>query len=344
MSKLEDNIWECVQDKVVLITGGTGFLGKSLASRFLEYEPQSLRVFSRDEVKHYHFNNLFGNNERIRNLIGDVRDYHRISRALEDVDVLIHAAALKRIDMIEYNVTESIKTNILGTVNVANAALKNEVSKSLFVSTDKACSPLNSYGACKLLGERIFTEINYSKGFSKSILSSVRYGNVLASTGSIIPFFKEKIMSGNPIPLTHPDMTRFVISADQAVDLVLKALSYSIGGEVIVPVIPSLKVVDLIDAMKTIMNADNEIEDIGIRPGEKIHEVLINNLEIPLTYRLEDIYAITSLIERYIEVETPLYQKEGEKMDNTKMEEYSSKNHLLSKKEVLEYFKNSDLL
>ncbi|MHA2359340.1 MAG: SDR family NAD(P)-dependent oxidoreductase [Candidatus Thorarchaeota archaeon] len=344
MNKIEEGIWECIQDKVVLITGGTGFLGKSLATRFLEYEPQSLRIFSRDEVKHYQFNNLFGNNPRLRNLIGDVRDYDRISRALEDVDVLIHAAALKRIDMIEYNVTESIKTNILGTVNVAKAALKNEVSRSLFVSTDKACSPQNSYGACKLLGERIFTEMNYSKGFSKSILSSVRYGNVLASTGSIIPFFKKKIESGDPIPLTHPDMTRFIISADQAVELVLKALSYSIGGEVVVPDIPSLKIVDLIGAMKTIMNADNEIEEIGIRPGEKIHEVLINDLEIPLTYKYEDIYAITSLIERYIEVETPLYQKEGEKMDNSIMQEYSSKDHILSKEKVLEYFKNFNLL
>ncbi|MGY5871407.1 MAG: SDR family NAD(P)-dependent oxidoreductase [Candidatus Thorarchaeota archaeon] len=344
MSKFEDNIWECLQDKVVLITGGTGFLGRSLAARFLKYEPQSLRIFSRDEVKHYNFNNIFGDNPRIRNLIGDVRDYDRILRALEDVDVLVHAAALKRIDMIEYNVTESIKTNILGTVNVANAALKNEVSLSLFVSTDKACSPLNSYGACKLLGERIFTEMNYSKGFSKSIMSSVRYGNVLASTGSIIPFFKNKIESGDPIPLTHPDMTRFVISADQAVDLVLKALLYSIGGEVIVPVIPSLKVVDLIDTMKTLLNAENEIEDVGVRPGEKIHEVLINDLEIPLTYKYKDIYSITSLIDKYIEVETPIYQKEGEKMDNSKMQEYSSKDHLMSKEEVLEFFKNFNLL
>lgn len=345
MTKLEDNIWDYIQDKVVLITGGTGFLGKSLASRFLEYEPQSLRVFSRDEVKHFHFNNLFGNNPRIRNLIGDVRDYGRISRALEDVDILIHAAALKRIDMIEYNVTESIKTNILGTVNVANAALRNDVSRSLFVSTDKACSPLNSYGACKLLGERIFTEMNYNKGFSKSILSSVRYGNVLASTGSIIPFFKQKIESGEPIPLTHPDMTRFIISADQAVDLVFKALTHSIGGEVTVPFIPSTKVVDLIDALKTMMGADNEIVEVGIRPGEKIHEVLINEYEIPLTYKYQDTYVITSLVEKYQEgIKKPAYQKDGKRMDNSKMSEYSSKDHLLSEGKLIDYLKKLNLL
>ncbi|MFW9980079.1 MAG: polysaccharide biosynthesis protein, partial [Candidatus Thorarchaeota archaeon] len=213
---MEDQIWDIIQDKVVLITGGTGFLGRTLVSRFLEYEPQSIRIFSRDEVKHYRFNNIFGSHpqcERLRNLIGDVRDFDRVSRAMENVDVVIHAAALKRIDMIEYNVEESIKTNILGSLNVANAAMKHDVERALFVSTDKACSPLNSYGACKLLGERIFTEMNYSKGRSRMKMSSVRYGNVLASTGSIIPFFKQKITDGEPIPLTHGDMTRFIISA-----------------------------------------------------------------------------------------------------------------------------------
>lgn len=328
----------------MLITGGTGYLGKSLAARFLKYEPQSIRIFSRDEVKHFHFNNLFGNNPKFRNLIGDVRDHERLVKATENVDVLIHAAALKRIDLLEYNVTESIKTNILGSLNVANAALKSNVKRALFVSTDKACSPLNSYGACKLLGERIFTEMNYSKGGSQTILSSVRYGNVLASTGSIIPFFKQKIENGEPIPLTHPEMTRFIISADQAVDLVMKALVYSVGGEVVVPIIPSAKTVDLIEAMKTVMDADNEIEEIGIRPGEKIHEVLINEFEIPLTYKYSDIYVITSLIERYVKIKKPIYQQEGTKMDNSIMNEYSSKDHLLTRPKLIDYLRNLDLL
>ncbi len=345
LNKINDKIWELIQDKVVLITGGTGYLGKTLTARLLKYEPQSLRVFSRDEVKHFQFNNLFGDNPRLRNLLGDVRDYHRIERASENVDILIHAAALKRIDLLEYNVTESIKTNVIGTLNVANAALKNNISRSLFVSTDKACSPLNSYGACKLLGERIFTEMNYSKGLSKSILSSVRYGNVLASTGSIIPVFKKKIQDGEPIPLTHPEMTRFIISADQAVDLIEKALIYSIGGEIIVPNIPSARIVDLIEALKTTMEADNEIVEVGIRPGEKIHEILINEFEIPLTYKFNDIFAITSLIERYHkDIQQPVYQKEGEKMDSTKMKEYSSRDHLLSQGKLIEYLKKLNLL
>jgi UDP-N-acetylglucosamine 4,6-dehydratase len=345
LKKIEDSIWEKIQDKVILITGGTGYLGRSLASRFLKYEPQSIRIFSRDEVKHFRFNNEFGNNPRLRNLIGDVRDYDRIRRASENVDVLIHAAALKRIDLLEYNVTESIKTNVIGTLNVADVALRNNVGRALFVSTDKACSPLNSYGACKLLGERIFTEMNYSKGKSKTILSSIRYGNVLASTGSIIPFFKRKIEEGEPLPLTHPDMTRFIISADQAVDLVLKGLTYSVGGEVVIPNIPSSRTIDLINALKTVMNADNEIVEIGIRPGEKIHEVLINEFEIPLTYKYKDVFVITSLIERYQKgIEKPIYQLKGERLDTTKMKEYSSKDHLLPPDKLIDYLKGLNLL
>ena len=335
MTNIDDKMWEIFQDKVVLITGGTGFLGRSLTERFLKYEPQSIRIFSRDEVKHYKFNNIFEEHESIRNLIGDVRDYDRITRATENVDIIIHAAALKRIDMIEYNVTESVKTNVLGSLNVARAALKNNVSKALFISTDKACYPLNSYGACKLLGERIFTEMNYSKGRSKTILNSVRYGNVLASTGSVIPFFLKKIKAGNKIPLTHPDMTRFIVSADQAVDLVTKILVYGVGGEIMVPILPSAKITDLIEVLKSIENADNEVEVVGIRPGEKIHEILINEYEVSQTYKFKDTYLISSLIEKYQSYEErPVYQKEGELQDSSKMLEYSSKDSLLSNTEL----------
>lgn len=342
---MSNEIRDCIQDKIVLITGGTGFLGKALASRLLMYEPQSIRIFSRDEVKHYRFNNAFGDNPRIRNLIGDVRDFTRISRALENVDVLIHAAALKRIDLLEYNVSESVKTNVIGTLNVARAALKNQVSRSLFTSTDKACLPLNSYGACKLLGERVFTEMNYSKGKSKSVLSSVRYGNVLASTGSIIPFFKQKIRAGEAIPLTHPDMTRFIISGEQAVDLILKALVFSIGGEVMVPYIPAARIIDIIDVMKDVMDADNEVVEIGIRPGEKIHEVLINEFEIPLTYRYRDTFVVTSLIEQYQEdIARPAYKTKGEKVGSTSMKEYTSKDHLLNKDNIKSHLQKLGLL
>ncbi len=335
MTDFDKKIAGLIQDKVILITGGTGFLGRSLVKRFLEYSPQSIRIFSRDEVKHFRFNLEFGNNPYIRNLIGDVRDYPRLERAAKGVDLIIHAAALKRIDMIEYNVAESIKTNIIGTLNVANAAVANSVGHALFVSTDKACSPLNSYGACKLLGERIFTEMNYSKGKSRTLLSCVRYGNVLASTGSIIPIFKQKIENGEHIPLTHPAMTRFIISVDQAVDLVLKAIAYSVGGEVIVPVIPSARIIDLIEVLKDALHADNPVDVIGIRPGEKIHELLINEYEMPRTYKYQDIFAITSLIGKYQdEIGQPIYIQGGESMADGHLREYSSKDHILPKEEL----------
>jgi FlaA1/EpsC-like NDP-sugar epimerase len=342
---VEKKMREQIQDKVILITGGTGFLGKSLAKRFIEYDPQSIRIFSRDEVKHFNFNNEFGDEPRFRNLIGDIRDFDRLLRATKGVDILIHAAALKRIDILEYNVAESIKTNVIGTLNVANAALRNNVSRALFVSTDKACSPLNSYGACKLLGERIFTEMNYSKGSSQTVLSSVRYGNVLASTGSIIPFFKSKIKNGEKIPLTHPEMTRFIISADQAVDLITKALAYSMGGEVVVPIMPSTRTVDLITVLKNTLNADNEIEEIGIRPGEKIHEALINEFEVEQTYKYKDIYVISSLIQNYQEIiDKPIYMTQGEKMNWDIMNEYSSRDHLLSLEDLKEYLLKLNLI
>ena len=338
-------MWELIQDKVVLITGGTGFLGKTLAERFIKYNPHSIRIFSRDEVKHFKFNQEFGDEPRFRNLIGDIRDSDRISRATEGVDLVVHAAALKRIDILEYNVTESIKTNVLGSLNVANAALKNNVSRALFVSTDKACSPLNSYGACKLLGERMFTEMNYSKGSSKTVLSSVRYGNVLASTGSIIPFFKSKIQNGKKIPLTHPDMTRFIISVDQAVDLVTRALAYSAGCDVVVPIIPSARTIDLIEVLKNVLNADNEIEDVGIRPGEKIHELLINEFEVSQTYKYKDTYVISSLIQNYQEIiDKPTYITQGEKMNQDIMNEYSSKDNVLTVTELEKYLLKMNLL
>ncbi|MDD3608106.1 MAG: SDR family NAD(P)-dependent oxidoreductase, partial [Candidatus Moranbacteria bacterium] len=198
---------DVLKGKTILITGGTGYLGQALIEEILKHEPQSIRVFSRDEVKHHNLQQKFGNHPKIRNFIGDVRDYERLLKATRGVDIVIHAAALKRLDILEYNVEESIKTNILGTLNVVNACLKNNVAKAIMVSTDKACSPVNTYGACKFVSERIFSESNFSKGSLPTIFTTVRYGNVLESTGSVIPFFSAKITNGEEIPLTDPRMT-----------------------------------------------------------------------------------------------------------------------------------------
>lgn len=332
------------EDKVVLITGGTGFLGKQLTEEILKYNPHSIRLFSRDELKHHEVREQFNKNKKLRNLIGDIRDYSRLKRSCEGVDIVIHAAALKRIDILEYNVDEAIKTNIIGTLNVVNACLECNVKKALFISTDKACSPVNTYGACKFVGERIFTESNFNKGNKKTVFTCVRYGNVLESTGSVIPFFESKIKEGKNIPLTDSKMTRFIISPEHAVELVFNALKYCVGGEVFVPKLPAFKIVDLIDILKEKHKASNKIEVIGIRPGEKIHELMINNAEIPRTYKFNNLYVITSSIEKYPDIKSAEYIINGQEIKENEMEKYSSKDVVISKEKVSELFKYLGLL
>jgi FlaA1/EpsC-like NDP-sugar epimerase len=330
--------------KTVLITGGTGFLGRMLTKEILKHEPHSIRVFSRDEVKHHQMQELFSYDKRMRHLIGNVRDYARLKKACKGTDIVIHAAALKRLDILEYNVEESIKTNIIGSVNVMNACIENDVEKALFVSTDKACSPVNTYGACKFVGERVFTESNYSKGKCRTVFLCVRYGNVLESTGSVIPFFESKIKKGDNIPLTDERMTRFIISPEDAVSLVCSALKYGVGGEVFVPELPAFKITDLIDILKEKNNAKNKVELIGIRPGEKIHELMINSSEIPRTFKFKDLFVITSPIEKYQKIKEAIYAKQGEKLDESRMKEYSSADAVIPKDEIKKLFSSLGLL
>ena len=332
------------QNKVILITGGTGFLGKALTKEILKYNPQSIRVFSRDEVKHHKFQEEFNHDPKLRNLIGDVRDYNRLKKACQGVDIVIHAAALKRLDILEYNVEESIRTNIFGTLNVVNACLENDVEKAVFVSTDKACSPINTYGACKFVSERIFTESNYSKGNKKTVFTCVRYGNVLESTGSVIPFFESKIKKGETIPLTDERMTRFIITPKQAVELVFDALKHGVGGEVFVPRLPAFRIVDLIEILKEKHNANNEVSLIGVRPGEKIHELMINQGEVPKTFKFKDRYVITSCIGTYQGIENLEYFDSNNQLSEQEMKEYSSNSAVIDKNEVKELFKFLGLL
>jgi len=327
------------KDKTILITGGTGFLGRNLIRRILPLGPGSIRVYSRDENKHYNLQKLFPGDEKIRSLIGDVRDFARLCKACEGVDIVIHAAALKQISLIEYNIEEAIKTNILGTLNLVRAAQEQGVKRLVYVSTDKACSPANTYGACKMVGERIVTESNYNKGKNPIVMTTVRYGNVLESTGSVIPFFREKITAGAEIPLTDKEMTRFMISADEAVDHIFKTLECAIGGEIFVPKLNSFRITDLIEVVKAELKATNPVKIIGARPGEKVHEILVSGSEMVYTYQFREMYIITSLIQSYQQLKNIPYIQKGTKVKTGNGKEYSSKDCLVSKDDLAKYLK-----
>lgn len=270
--------------KTVLITGGTGSLGKALVKR-LEGEDCKLIIFSRDEGKQAL---IYGNDKNIVKVIGDIRDYDKLNFTLKryDVDYIIHTAALKRIDDMEFYPDECVKTNIQGSENVARAALENDVTKCILVSTDKACQPVNVYGSTKFIAERIFT--NYDYNSKSTVFSSVRYGNVIASRGSFVPLFMEWIEYGKTIKVTSESMTRFLFTLDDAVDTVLDALKHSIGGEVFVPKLNSYTLPSCISAMENIVGKKAMTKVIGLRPGEKLHEDMLAKTELDFTYQVKD--------------------------------------------------------
>ncbi|MBF0308636.1 MAG: UDP-N-acetylglucosamine 4,6-dehydratase (inverting) [Magnetococcales bacterium] len=276
--------------KVVLVTGGTGSFGKKCIKRILErYQPEKLIVFSRDELKQFEMSQYFSMDRYpcIRYWLGDVRDRDRLMRAFNGVDYVIHAAALKQVPAAEYNPSEFIKTNINGAMNIIDAALQNNVSKVLALSTDKACNPANLYGATKLCSDKLFCAAMVYSGFRGTAFSVVRYGNVVGSRGSVVPFFQERKKTG-VLPITDPRMTRFWITLEQGVDFVLSSLAQSTGGEIFVPKIPSMKVTDLAQAICP----ECELKIVGIRPGEKLHEILISEDEARNALEFEDRFVV----------------------------------------------------
>jgi len=259
-------------NKNILITGGTGSFGKKYTEIILsKYQPNKIIIFSRDELKQYEMGQIF-NDPCMRYFIGDVRDAQRLNEAMQDVDYVIHAAALKHVPVAEYNPMECIKTNIDGAQNVIDAALKNEVEKVIALSTDKASSPINLYGATKLASDKLFVAANNMVGKRKTRFAVVRYGNVVGSRGSVVPFFKQLIADGvTELPITDVDMTRFLITLEDGVNFVLNDFERMHGGEIFIPKIPSMKMTDL--AVSLAPQLPHKI--IGIRPGEKMHEVMI---------------------------------------------------------------------
>lgn len=263
------------KDKIILVTGGTGSFGKKFSEILTaEYQPRTIRVFSRGELLQMEMQNAF-QDDRLRFLIGDVRDKDRLNRAMNGVDIVIHAAALKQVPTCEYNPIEAIKTNIEGSVNIIDAAIDNSVEKVMAISTDKAVHPVNLYGATKMVAEKLFVQANsYTGGERKTKFSVVRYGNVVGSRGSVIPLFKEQMKTGE-ITITDQRMTRFWITLDQGVRFVINSLEMMKGGEIFIPKIPSMRITDL--AQVTAPSA--RVKEIGIRPGEKLHEVLLTEDE-----------------------------------------------------------------
>tara|TARA_R110002033_G_scaffold9971_4_gene32738 strand:- start:5212 stop:6204 length:993 start_codon:yes stop_codon:yes gene_type:complete len=276
-------------DKNILITGGTGSFGKKFTKMILEkYKPNKIIIYSRDELKQYEMSQDY-NNKCMRYFIGDVRDASRLKKAMNDVDYVIHAAALKHVPIAEYNPMECIKTNIDGAQNVIDAAIDNRVKKVIALSTDKAANPVNLYGATKLVSDKLFVAANNLVGKRDISFAVVRYGNVLGSRGSVVPYFEKLIKNGaESLPITDEKMTRFMITLEQGVDFVLKNFERMKGGEIFVPKIPSMKIVDLAKAMAP--ELPHEI--VGIRPGEKLHEIMCPSDDSHLTIEFEDHFVI----------------------------------------------------
>ena len=323
-------------DKSILITGGTGSFGKQFVQTLLErYQPKRLVIYSRDELKQFEMEQDY-HQDCLRYFIGDVRDRDRLIQAMNGVDYVIHAAALKQVPAAEYNPMECIKTNIYGAENVIHAALANNVEKVIALSTDKAANPINLYGATKLVSDKLFVAANNLTGGLKTRFGAVRYGNVVGSRGSVVPFFKKRIDEGcDHLPITDTRMTRFWITLQQGVDFVLKNFARMHGGEIFVPKIPSVKVVDLARAMAP--NLPHKI--IGIRPGEKLHEIMCPTDDSHLTLEFADHYVIKPTIQfsGYVDFSVNKVGEIGQLVEQG-FEYHSGKNpHFFTIKEIIAF-------
>jgi UDP-N-acetylglucosamine 4,6-dehydratase len=324
-------------NKNILITGGTGSFGKKYVETLLKnYNPKKIIIYSRDELKQFEMQQDY-NQPCMRYFIGDVRDKERLTQAMNGVDFVIHAAALKHVPAAEYNPSECIKTNINGAENVISAALSNNVEKVIALSTDKAANPINLYGATKLASDKLFVAANNMSGGYQTLFSVVRYGNVAGSRGSVVPFF-EKLLKQNisELPITHTEMTRFWITLQDGVDFVLKNFERMLGGEIFIPKIPSMRVIDLAKAMAP----ELPIKIIGIRPGEKLHEIMCPADDCYHTYEYSDHFIIAPTINfssRSNDFTVNNIKETGQLV--IQGFEYNSKNNptFLSQKELLEF-------
>jgi len=328
--------------KKILITGGTGSLGVALTKKLLKTNAKAIRIYSRNESKQVEMQDQI-TDPRLRFLIGDVRDLQRLTKAMEDIDIVFHAAALKHVPIVEYNPFEAIKTNVLGSQNVIDACLKENVEVAVCIGTDKAVSPLNTYGATKHLMEKLFvTASNYINPVShKTKFLAVRYGNVLGSSNSVIPKFIEQIQSGKNLTITDPSMTRFTITMDQALELILTAIKKGYGGEVFVPKLKAYKLDTLKDAILDILKKPAyKIERIPVRQGEKFHEALINSEELRNTFEVDNLYVILDK-----QMHSTTFSKWNNLKETALTDQYSSdKVEILTKEKLVDIIIKEGLL
>jgi FlaA1/EpsC-like NDP-sugar epimerase len=339
--------------KSVLVTGGAGSIGSQISRSLLNFEPKVVRILDIDEARLFELTRELTSHPNVRFLIGDVRDKERIKRAIENIDIVFHAAALKHVPSCEYNPFEAVKTNVLGTQNVIEAAIDAEVEKFMTISTDKAVNPVNVMGATKLLAEKLTISANYYKGPRKTVFSCVRFGNVLGSSGSVVPIFLSQIKKGGPITITDPEMTRFVMNMDRAVELVFKATKIAEGGEIFIFKMPAVRIGDLAEAIKEEL-AENYpagsiiTRIIGMRPGEKFHEELMTEEESLWAEETEEMF----IVRPPVELPDVMLKKPGEilrePITQTSLGErkrlVSKDAHLLTKEQIKTLLKGSGVI
>jgi UDP-N-acetylglucosamine 4,6-dehydratase len=332
------NLKPVIQGRNILVTGGTGTIGSALVQKILEFQPAVVRIYSRDETKQLELSLKLGNPPNVRYLIGDIREVDRLGMALEEIDVVFHAAALKHLPACEFNPFEAIKTNVLGTQNVIEESIKNGVKLVIGISTDKVVNPSSILGITKLLAERLLIAANFIKGKHPTAFSCVRFGNVAGARGSVIPVFLDQLSRNQPLTVTDPQMTRFIMSADEAVNLVLKAASLAAGGEIFIFKMPSVKVMDVAEAVaeryQKLTGKPVPIEISGLRAGEKLHEELLAADELCKTYQFEDLFILAGACGRL---------PPGAPLDPSNPPVLSSQNQdPLSKQEILELVRTVD--
>ncbi|MHA2055457.1 MAG: SDR family NAD(P)-dependent oxidoreductase [Candidatus Hodarchaeales archaeon] len=337
------------EDKKVLITGGTGSIGKAITFEILKYNPRSIRIFDSNENSQFLLQGRLKDYGKImRFLIGDVRDKERLRRAIEDIDIVFHTAGLKHVLSCEYNPFEAVKTNILGTQNLIDVALEEEVEKVIFTSSDKAVNPSSTMGASKLLAEKLIISANYYRGKRKTAFACVRFGNVMGSSGSALPLFKSQIKKGGPVTLTDESMTRLVLSPEDAMVLIFDTAKLMQGGEIFISKMPALRILDLIEllieelAPKYGFDPEKiQVKTVGIKPGEKLFEELITEDEARRTLDADRLFIVTPELKRYAHFNESHYKNAFP----TKLPSYSSKSgRMMSKKEIKDFLVKENLL